>query len=250
MLLIISILLYLSSVSQSLFLPNKPNVSSYSGFKVECQVSLSNFPSNEFHLLYYLDNKLIWDKPLNDSTIPWTKPIRLNDIPGKTTSLVLARRKSFALRKYPIYFPDSLIGAIFDGMTNTTLSPLVADDLISNYYIQVSRSLGIILHLPILLTPNTDSTKFNFLQELTDWDKHLKINEDYKYYYNSKYSVRKSLDFFINNLNNIKYVKKFINLNKNLSGDFVLIKLFLLGKYSKAQFGKALANYDSLMQYN
>lgn len=250
----ILIIITLIPSSYSLSLAVKPDLISYSGFKVENQVSLINFPQNEYHLLYYLDNKLVWDKPLGDS-IPWTEKIILNEykVPDSNT-ITLARRKSYALRNQPVYLPNILVGAIFNKQTNKTINPLISENCMKNYWVQLSRKNGLVLHLPVLSTPSIDLTRFDFTSSnsniRSDWDQYMKIDESYKYAYNSKYSVRKSLDFIINNLNSISVVKQMFNVNTKLKGDFMLLKFFVISKYSMSLYDKLLLKYDNLMQYD
>lgn len=232
--------------TMSILLPLKPELVPFSGFKIECQIPLISLDRSQYHLLYYLDNKLIWDKPVGTESIPWGQKIALDK---SENGLVFARRKSYALRKSPIYLPNMLIGAVYNAETNETLNPLISENFISKYWIQVSLSKGAVLHLPLLSTPSIDLTRYNF-QQLTDWDKYIKVNEDYKYAYDTKYSVRRSIDEFLSQLNGLSITKRFAKLNSKLPGDFVLMKLFLVGRYSSKAFDKLLHKYDSLMNYD
>lgn len=234
--------------AMSLLLPLSPKTVPFSGFKIECLIPLTNMDNSQYHLLYYLDNKLVWDKPLGSKSIPWGQKVLLDKESG-SKGLIFARRKPYALRKNPVYLPNMLIGAIYNAETNHTMSPLISENFLTKYWVQLSISSGAILHLPILSTPSIDLTRFNF-DHLVDWDKYIKIDEDYKFAYVSKYSVRRSIDEFISHLNGLSWAKGLAKLNSKLPGDFILMRLFLIGKYSSKSFDSLLRKYDSLMQYS
>lgn len=146
---------------------------SFTGYKIEYQLNLQRFEGS-YHLLYCNDNKLLYDVNLNNS-IPWTLPINFSSLSSENSNtLVLARRKSFALRSIPIFMPNTLIGSLYYGegldniqfkpLNNTsTLQsiPLLASNIFRNW-VELNYKLNFIYHVPILTTPGVDSKRFNF----------------------------------------------------------------------------------------
>lgn len=173
----------------------------FSGFKVECQIPASLPRQYSFHLTYFLDNKLVWDHNLG-TQIPWTEPLALS----QNMTVVLARRKTYALRQHPIYIPNQVVGAIFDG--DTAVSPLVLENIWTKYWVQASLELAVI-HVPVLTTPRVDLPKYDHAK--LDWAKYIKADESYSY---------EGFDAFKSRVTNVL----------TLPGDYMLVKMFLMGR--------------------
>ena len=91
----------------------------FTGYKVEYQLNVKLWKGT-YHLLYCNDNKLICDLNLNE-TIPWTKPLEFNKLAVDDGEFILARRKTFALRSFPIFLPNTLVGSLYYGDSLTKL---------------------------------------------------------------------------------------------------------------------------------
>ena len=207
----------------------------FTGYKIEYQLNLQRFEGS-YHLLYCNDNKLLYDVNLNNS-IPWTLPINFSSLSSENSNtLVLARRKSFALRSIPIFMPNTLIGSLYYGegldniqfkpLNNTsTLQsiPLLASNIFRNW-VELNYKLNFIYHVPILTTPGVDSKRFNFgffesNKIENNWNKYISIQEEYNYNYDSRVFIRHAID------NALGHVSLMINGSKLLRWKFNQINL-------------------------
>lgn len=218
MLLLITIL-YISKVSSlpdlSQSCVTNQNIP-FTGYKIEYQLNIRDF-TGEYHLLYCNDNKLLYDLNLNES-IPWTEPLNFSKT-DRANTLILARRKTFALRTFPIYLPNTLVGSIYytddingfdihsqENITSSLKSiPLLASNVIRNW-IEMTYKLDLIYHVPILTTPGIDSKRykigfFESNKELNNWDKYISMSEDYNYNYDSRVLVRQAVDRALKQIN-------------------------------------------------
>lgn len=204
----------------------------YTGYKVENQINLASL-SNQFFLVYCKDNKLIYSVGLNE-TIPWTVPITFSGERSRSLNkLVLARRKTFALRSIPLYMTQTLVGALFLDSNGTLPLPLVADNIFNNW-IQLNYKLQMVLHVPILSTPNIDNPKFAKDRE---WAQYISATETYLYSHDSRMLPRQALDMAINKANSLisnKTLGQFFPLLKSganhLFTKFILLTKVLLQK--------------------
>lgn len=248
-----------TSLNKSKVCSSSTNVP-YTGYKIENQINLNSL-SNQFYLVYCRDNKLIYSLKLNDS-IPWTVPITFSS--QKSTNknkLILARRKTFALRSIPLYLPQTLVGALFHvdqdvhssnglfpvGSINHPL-PLVADNIFNNW-IQTNYKLQMILHVPILSTPNIDNRKY--VQKALDWAQYISPAENYLFAYDSRMIPRKALDVAVNKadslIKNRADLGLFLPLAKTKAKlwKFILLTKVLL----KHDFQFALKKLDTILSY-
>lgn len=247
----------------------------FTGYKIEYQLNLQRFEGS-YHLLYCNDNKLLYDVNLNNS-IPWTLPINFSSLSSENSNtLVLARRKSFALRSIPIFMPNTLIGSLYYGegldniqfkpLNNTsTLQsiPLLASNIFRNW-VELNYKLNFIYHVPILTTPGVDSKQFNFgffesNKIENNWNKYISIQEEYNYNYDSRVFIRHAID------NALGHVSLMINGSKllrwkfnqiNLSGKETAIaekiwwKFILLSRVMKEDvFSNMIRKFDSFFRY-
>ncbi|KGQ89301.1 hypothetical protein MEO_02163 [Candida albicans P94015] len=247
----------------------------FTGYKIEYQLNLQRFEGS-YHLLYCNDNKLLYDVNLNNS-IPWTLPINFSSLSSENSNtLVLARRKSFALRSIPIFMPNTLIGSLYYGegldniqfkpLNNTsTLQsiPLLASNIFRNW-VELNYKLNFIYHVPILTTPGVDSKRFNFgffesNKIENNWNKYISIQEEYNYNYESRVFIRHAID------NALGHVSLMINGSKllrwkfnqiNLSGketaiaDKIWWKFILLSRVMKEDvFSNMIRKFDSFFRY-
>ncbi|CAI5757990.1 unnamed protein product [Candida verbasci] len=264
--LLISLVFCLPDQSQSCITNN--NIP-FTGYKVEYQLNVQKWHGS-YHLLYCNDNKLIYDSSLNDS-IPWTKPIDYYTSKSFNDSqiVVMSRRKSFALRKLPIYLPNSLIGSLYYGpelkqihllnSTNTVKSiPLMAANIFRNW-MEVNYKFQFIYHVPILTTPGIDSKRFShgFFEsgkKENDWDQYISIKEAYSYNYDSRILFRKALDntlLYVDKLTNNNKIVKLKVKNKVEKGSKALFwRLIMLSKIvNQDTFNKILIKLDSFSKY-
>ncbi|EGW32980.1 uncharacterized protein SPAPADRAFT_136690 [Spathaspora passalidarum NRRL Y-27907] len=235
----------------------------FTGYKIEYQLRLNTFQC-EYHMIYCNDNKLIYDMNLND-TIPWTHPIHFSKT-NRSNTLILARRKSFALRCIPIYLPNTLVGSLYYNPTsqpvtnNTKLQsvPLVAAN-IHRSWIEMNYKLEFTYHVPLLTTPGIDSRRFQIgmfkEQNKNNWNEYISITESYDFKYDSRIVVRKAIDRVLTQINLLintsKFVKKKIdmsNISKRTSR--VFWKLVMLSKVLKHEtFDMILVKIDKFLQY-
>lgn len=180
----------------------------FTGYKVEYQLNVKLW-SGTYHLLYCNDNKLLYDLNLND-TIPWTQPIIFYKSSVIEDDFVLARRKTFALRSFPIFLPNTLVGSLYyrnslnklqlDNKTEPRLNsvPLIAANMLRNWC-EANYKLEVICHVPVLTTPSIDSKYYSFgffdsSRKQNDWDKYISMLEKYDYRDDSRILLRKGTD--------------------------------------------------------
>ncbi|CAK7897627.1 hypothetical protein CAAN1_04S00804 [[Candida] anglica] len=186
--------------SQRVCSPSK-NELPYSGYRVDLQVV--NFQSIEFHLYMCKDGRVLEDivVPTNSSNsladihIPWTTELCNR---AKTNCVKLARRKTFALRNLPLYFPGTSIGALFwKNKDHQPPLPLIAENTWDNQWIEMNGIFHrmVILHIPLLYTPGIDNRKhpLNSVGE-QDWFKNILPNEDYNYKFDPRFISQKIWD--------------------------------------------------------
>ncbi|KAI5966382.1 uncharacterized protein KGF55_000691 [Candida pseudojiufengensis] len=269
----------------SILNPNVP----FTGYKVEYQFNLRRGRKGTYHLIYCNDNKLIYDMNLND-TIPWTKPVFFannNQVSSLSTkeNLIMARRKTFALRQIPIFLPNTLVGSINFLQSNlgsnetvyTSSSihnsfksmPLLASNILRNWC-ETNYKLNLIYHVPILTTPNIDSRFYEFhinnknnlfkaqgLKTSIDngWNKFISLSENYNFEkFDSRNVTRQKFDLVLNKINEIidkefkflKLFKKKLKINQNLNN--LYLNLILISKFiSHFKFHKLMAKIDQIL---
>ncbi|KAI5955424.1 hypothetical protein CANMA_004604 [Candida margitis] len=240
----------------------------FTGYKVEYQLNVKYWQGT-YHLLYCNDNKLIYNLNLNE-TIPWTSPVVFHKSSLGEGDFILARRKTFALRSFPIFLPNTLVGSLYYGdsltkiqLYNNTESqfksvPLIAANILRNWC-EVSYKLDIIYHVPVLTTPGIDSKYYNFgffdsSQKQNDWDKYILMSENYDYKHDPRILLRKSMDGLLSQ------VDKFINGHRVLktriyrtktaqNATKIWWKLIILSKVvSEEIFNKLVVKLDKLLQ--
>lgn len=245
----------------------------FTGYKVEYQLNLYSF-KGDYHLLYCNDNKLLYDRNLNE-TIPWTMPINFSSSSTEhSNTFILARRKSFALRSLPIFMPNTLVGSLYYGEdldniqfkplnTSSVLKsiPLMASNIFRNW-VEMNYKLNLIYHIPILTTPSVDSKRFNFgffesNKVENNWDKYISIKEDYSYKYDSRVVIRQAVDkafdhvnFLINGSKLLKWKFDKSNIKKDNVGAKLWWKVILLSKVFKEDvFENMVKNIDAAFRY-
>ncbi|KAK6464721.1 hypothetical protein DFJ63DRAFT_312015 [Scheffersomyces coipomensis] len=247
----------------------------FTGYKIENQIDLKGF-SNNYHLIYCNDNVLIYDLNLN-SSIPWAQSLNFTNTvnSGKMNRLALARRKSFALRKVPVFLPNTLVGGLFyeddkvARISNTDVNisifqqplksiPLVADNLL-DYWLEVDVKLDTILHIPVLSTPGIGSRRYNaeFMNyKYDEWSKYISASESYSFDYDSRLWVRKSLDKALKSIGAYsillpRYLQtKFNNSSEggDDNGSYILCKLIFISKLiPKFSFSRLLVKVDKIL---
>ncbi|CUM64066.1 uncharacterized protein PRCAT00001654001 [Priceomyces carsonii] len=222
----------------ALLLPNSAKICTtagrhFTGYVVENRINLKGL-SNEYHLLYCNDNKLIFDKSLND-TIPWTAQISFG-----CDEVVLARRKSFSLRELPLYFPHTLVGGIFVNLGNDTKTsvPLIAES-VSRHWIEINHRKEVIYHFPILSTPKIDSKRYHMTM---DWDRFILTTESYNFNYDPRNTLRKNYDLILNILNSL------VGQEGNKETVFIALS-YLSDALSSVQFMGLMKKLDNLLKY-
>ncbi|RCK67576.1 hypothetical protein Cantr_02807 [Candida viswanathii] len=245
----------------------------FTGYKVEYQLNLQNF-HGEYHLLYCNDNKLLYDRSLNE-TIPWTIPINFSTSAAEhSNTFILARRKSFALRSLPIFMPNTLIGSLYygDDLDNIQFKPLnkssvlksiplMASNIFRNW-VELDYKLNLIYHVPILTTPSVDSKRFNFgffeSNKLeNNWDKYISALEDYSYNYDSRVMMRQMVDKALDHVNFLINTSKLLrwkfdnaDIKKNNVGAKLWWKVILLSKVLKEDmFASMVEKFDTVFKY-
>ncbi|KAL6452757.1 hypothetical protein SBY92_000097 [Candida maltosa Xu316] len=268
LLLLITIVTSLPDQSQSCI--TNENIP-FTGYKIEYQLNIQTF-TGQYHLLYCNDNKLLYDTNLND-TIPWTYPLNFSSssTSNNSNTLILARRKSFALRSIPLYMPNTLVGSLYYGeeldnmqfrpLTNNTMLksiPLLASNVFRNW-IEVNYKLDFIYHVPILSTPGVDSKRFNFgffesNRVSNNWDKYISIREDYNYNYDSRVLVRQAVDKALEHVNLLINTSKLLRWKLDKSGvggksSRLWWKVIMLSKVMKEEmFTNMIRKFDSFFE--
>ncbi|ABN67980.1 predicted protein, partial [Scheffersomyces stipitis CBS 6054] len=238
----------------------------FTGYRIENQINLKSW-NQEYHLIYCNDNKLIYDQSLN-SSIPWAVPFSFSNTKKSSNSniLVLARRKSFALREIPLFLPNTLVGALFchdekgaathddSGIPRRQSgTPLVAENFLL-YWSELNYKLDFIVHIPLLGTPSIDSKRYNpqifnahFQQ---DWDKFISSSENYTYSFDSRRTVRKSVDSILGIVDySMGKIKRILGTVPSKST--ILWKLIILSKVlTIEQFNSLLLKLDRVLSYD
>lgn len=234
---------------------------SFTGFRIENQVFFSPLCS-EYHLLYYVDGKLVHDRAipasLKSQNLPWGDQIFLDNAKEvASASVVLARRKSFALRTIPLFMPHTLVGAIYDGETSQVLSPLVADNFATGYWLQFSRKRRMVLHLPLLTTPGIDSKKHPFGSDGL-WARHISVSEAYNYEKDPRNAARKAVDVFCDKVKMLSEASlgplfSLLSTEEKTAAktpEYVFFKLFLVLQLSRNRFRQLLDSFDESLSYS
>ncbi|CAK9438127.1 uncharacterized protein LODBEIA_P24310 [Lodderomyces beijingensis] len=238
----------------------------FTGYKVEFQLQLQPLKSS-YHLLYCNDNKLIYDVNLN-GTIPWTKPVTFYRHGNVEDNLILARRKTFALRSIPIFLPNTLVGSLYYGdkltpssnhnsTTTTTKSmPLIAANIFRNWC-EINYKFQFIYHIPILTTPSIDSKRYSFgffdNKARNDWNKYISMSEDYNFDHDSRVSARRNFDMLVNQLNLIIHEHELLGKRIKLAfakSEWAQLwwSLVLISKSVKASvFNKLMQKLDAVL---
>lgn len=230
----------------------------FTGFRIENQVFLSPLRS-EYHLLYYVDSKLVHDRTIPVSPeaelFPWGHQIFLDNAKqAPSASVILARRKSFALRCLPLFMPHTLVGAIYDGDTHQVLSPLIADNFATGYWLQLSRSRQMVLHLPLLTTPQIDSKKHPFDSDGL-WARHISISESYNHEMDPRNTVRKAVDVFCDTVRQLTNTGPFLSFltkeerESTSSQTYIFFKLFMVLRLSQSRFQRLLGSFEASLAY-
>lgn len=171
------------------------NILPFSGYRIENQFNMQTF-ENKYSLLYCHEDRLISYTQFGKN-IPWGE-----DIQFENANLILSRRKSFALREIPFYFPDNIVGSlniIDDHAENIISYPLISDDILNNW-LEVSSNLELIYHIPILSTPKLESRNF---ERTLDWNKFIDLRENYSFSYDPRTLIQIEIDLYLNTLNNL-----------------------------------------------
>ncbi|RLV93027.1 hypothetical protein JA1_002786 [Spathaspora sp. JA1] len=197
---------------------------------------------------------------LND-TIPWTEHIQFSQT-NRTNTLILARRKSFALRCLPIYLPNSLIGSLFydpankGNITNLHSIPLIASNIHTSW-IEMNYKFDMIYHVPILTTPGIDSKRYQFGMFTQDknnnWDEYIDIAESYDYKYDSRIILRKIIDRTLTQINLLLHTTILINKKLDMTNNLGRLfgKFVMLSKVMKHEtFDMIVVKIDKISSNN
>lgn len=180
----------------------------YTGYTIDIQFNA--LLKQEFHLYMCKEGRIMLDIALPASTlattstdeksiVPWGQAI-CND--ANTDCFKLARRKSFALRSVPIFFPGTSVGAIFESPSNTPVLPLLADNLWSNQWMEAQGFFKFVYHFPLFYTPNANDRKHPSHGKASrgkatnlGWAKHISPEEKYDLLtVDSRFAARRALD--------------------------------------------------------
>lgn len=142
----------------------------FTGYKVEAQINLA-LQETEFYLYHCHDDNVVSKTSLGN-TIPWTQPI----LTVGEQHIILSRRKTFALRPLPLFYPMTLVGALYyesdDNDTGHLSMPLVAEDIF-DYWTGVDSQFAVTFHVPILTS---------LIQTVPNkWDRYISISETYTF---------------------------------------------------------------------
>lgn len=214
----------------------------FSGYRLEYQISMYTWES-AYHIVCCHDSKLIFDLSLNN-TIPWTKEIEFSNIQkSDVDKLVMARKQSYMMKEIPLYIPNQTVGGLF--INGNSPIPLISDNLLTNW-VEMTFKLGLILHVPILSTPNIDDRRYS------NRDETILIKEAYEFKTSTSAKIQKSIISLVDTVNE-KYFPKFKNFNKFKIGKSGtgLTKFVMLSKImTNNDFESVVQRYHDLTNFD